>query len=296
MSQPEIRSTTTLDQAAVDAVRDLIGRATAVDGVSPVNELGGRAPSGGRPGRHWLAQSGERITGWAWLDPEDDSVQLVVDPDARGRGVGAALVGAVRAQAQPRHWWSFGTLDAAARLASSAGLSLERQLLIMERDLDAHPADPVTVPEGVDLVGFTQADIEDLVRVNHEAFADHPEQGAMTAEDVRTKMVEPWFDAEGLLLAKQQGTGALMGFHWTKIERSEPGVGEVYVIGVAPDFEHRGLGRFLLNAGLAWLADRGVHTVRLYVEASSSRVVQMYSSANFGVHTRDSSYAEPSYT
>ncbi len=276
-----------------EQVQALVDRATAVDGYSPVNELGARAITAGRPGSHWLAQVDDDLVGWAWLDPADGSVQLVVDPEHRRQGVGTALATAVRDQGQPQHWWAFGTLPGALALAARLGLALSRQLLIMVRDLDAHPADPVQLPEGVKLTGFTQADTDDLVRVNAQAFAHHPEQGAMSAEDVRAKAAEPWFSAQGLLLAKQAGTGELMGFHWTKLEQlpgSRP-EGEVYVIGVAPAFEHQGLGRFLLNAGLAHLADQGVQLVKLYVEASLPRVVQLYSSANFDVHTRDSSFA-----
>lgn len=287
MSQPTITHLTQLEHP--EQVSALVQRATAGDGVSPVNELGGWAIDGQRSGEHWLAELDGRLAGWAWLDPSDDSVQLVVGPELRRRGVGSALVARIRLDAAPQHWWAFGTLPAATAFADRVGLTLTRQLLIMERDLDAHPADPVIIPEGVELTGFTSADIDDLVRVNQQAFAHHPEQGAMSADDVRAKSREPWFDAGGLLLAKQPGTGELMGFHWTKIEA--PGEGEVYVIGVAPAFEHRGLGRFLLNAGLAHLAEQGVHTVKLYVEADLPRVVQLYSSASFDVHTRDSSFA-----
>lgn len=276
------------------AVHALVAAALTADGVSPVNELGRFALHGSRPGVHWLATDDSgNVTGWAWLDPEDSSVQLVVHPDHRGRGIGRALAEAVRRDAHPRHWWSFGTLPAATALATSLGLRLERQLLIMVRDLVAHPEHDPAGLHGVELITFTPELTADLVRVNAAAFAHHPEQGAMSVDDVAAKVAEPWFDPQGLLFARDLVTGEVLGFHWTKVERhpGQPPVGEVYVIGVHPDVHSRGLGRYLLSAGLARMGRQGVEHVHLYVEADQDRVVRMYDSANFVVKNRDSSYA-----
>ncbi|MBO1031770.1 GNAT family N-acetyltransferase, partial [Tessaracoccus sp. SD287] len=131
-------------------------------------------------------------------------------------------------------------------------------------------------------------DIDDLVEVNALAFADHPEQGRMSRQDVLDKMAEDWFDAEGLFLARD-ADGRLLGYHWTKIEGD---VGEVYVIGVHP-FEHgRGLGRYLLAIGLHHLsAARGARVIDLYVEAANERVVTMYENAGFVEVQRDTRWA-----
>ncbi|CAI9405358.1 MULTISPECIES: mycothiol synthase [Aestuariimicrobium] len=287
------------------AVHEIVERAVLVDGVAPVNELGRMALHGKRAGVHWLASDstggggggpddgGHAVLGWAWLDPADSSVQLVVHPDHRGRGIGTALAEAVVRDAHPHHWWSFGTLPAAAALAAHLGLHLERQLLIMVRDLIAHPQAPPEPLPGVELVPFTPDLTADLVRINAAAFAHHPEQGAMTVDDVAARVAEPWFDPEGLLFARDTRTEEFLGFHWTKLEEV-PGrapVGEVYVLGVHPDVHSRGLGRHLLAAGLAHLQSRGAEHVHLYVEADQTRVVQLYDSASFEVHNRDSSYA-----
>ena len=101
-----------------------------------------------------------------------------------------------------------------------------------------------------------------------------------------------WFDADGVLLARSEDTGELLGFHWTKQERAGS-KGEVYVIGVAPAHEGRGLGRVLLNAGLDHLRRQGVQHVHLFVEAANPRVVRMYESASFEIELRDTSWAAP---
>lgn len=291
MSEPTVARLTVPDPA----VHALVAAAVSADGVSPVNERGRAALHGSRHGTHWVATHADdqQVLGWAWLDPEDSSVQLVVHPDHRRRGIGRTLAEAVIREAEPRHWWAFGTLPGAVALAQSLGLTLERQLLIMVRDMIAHPqAAPEPLP-GIELVPFSPHLVDDLVRINAAAFPHHPEQGAMTADDVAAKMAEPWFDAAGLLFARDRETGELVGFHWTKIEYhdGQPPVGEVYVIGVHPAVHSRGLGRHLLAAGLAHMAAKGVAHVHLYVEASQERVVHLYDSANFVVSNRDSSFA-----
>ena len=86
-----------------------------------------------------------------------------------------------------------------------------------------------------------------MLRVNAAAFAHHPEQGSMDAAELAERMAEPWFDPAGLLVADRRRTG-MLGFHWTK--RHSATLGEVYVVGIDPDAQGRGVGRTLVDAGL----------------------------------------------
>ena len=61
----------------------------------------------------------------------------------------------------------------------------------------------------------------------------------------------------------------LLGFHWTK--RHSATLGEVYVVGIDPDAQGRGLGQTLVDRGLRHLARRGLDDVLLYVEADNRR-------------------------
>ena len=49
--------------------------------------------------------------------------------------------------------------------------------------------------------------------------------------------------------------GAFTGFY--PATATDPAMGEIYVVGVDPDFQRLGLGRALVLAGLAWLAQAG---------------------------------------
>jgi mycothiol synthase len=125
--------------------------------------------------------------------------------------------------------------------------------------------------------------------VNSRAFAWNPEQGGWTEETLRSRMDEPWFDPAGFLIHDRDGRMA--GFCWTKVHsNTQPRLGEIYVIGVDPDFQGLGLGRGLTLAGLASLASRGIGTGMLFVDAENVAAVKLYDSLGFEIHRTDAMY------
>jgi mycothiol synthase len=136
--------------------------------------------------------------------------------------------------------------------------------------------------------------------VNAAAFAHHPEQGRMTLEDLQLREAEPWFDPAGFLMAwrgEPDRGGTLLGFHWTKVHPAgdvggEP-VGEVYVLGIAPEAQGLRLGRALTDLGLAHLRSRGLREVLLYVEEDNAAAVHLYEGRGFRRFSVDVSWRRP---
>ncbi|MFC6345157.1 GNAT family N-acetyltransferase, partial [Nocardioides hankookensis] len=95
--------------------------------------------------------------------------------------------------------------------------------------------------------------------------------------ELAERMAEPWFDPAGLLLAVEGDR--LLGFHWTK--QHSPDLGEVYVVGIDPTAQGRGLGKLLTLAGLHHLAGLGVAEVLLYVESDNAPAIAVYSGLGF---------------
>jgi mycothiol synthase len=248
------------------------------------------------------AQAGRHLTryddsgalvGYAQVDPAN-TAELVVAPAARRRGHGRALAEeALKSAGGDLRAWAHGGHPGARRLADSLGMELFRELRQMRRPISPETAPPEPVlPEGVTLRTFVPGRDEDAwLAVNAAAFEHHPEQGSWTAEDLRRRLAEPWFDPAGFFLAERDGR--LVGFHWTKVH-DEPGqqpMGEVYVVGVAPGEQGGGLGRALTAAGLRHLAlDRGLRTVLLYVDADNAAAVRVYERLGFSVHEVDLMY------
>jgi mycothiol synthase len=277
------------------AVLELADAAEEVDGIAPLNEHAAlRLSDPAGEARHLIGVDGDELLGYAFLDLSGDgatSAECVVRPPARGNGLGRALVATLLAESgdRPLEIWSHGDFPAAAAVARHTGLRRVRELRRMLRDL-TDPLPPVVLPDGVSLRTFRpDTDAQAWVRLNARAFASHPEQGAMTIDDLSARMAQPWFDAAGFFVAERDGE--LVGFHWTKVHTDQlPAVGEVYVIGVSPEAQGGGLGRALTLRGLHHLRDAGLASVLLYVEADNAPALRVYAGLGFTVDGMDVQY------
>lgn len=266
------------DPVDAGALRELVGAAAVADGVSPLSEsFRLRLRHGG--GTHLTAvAAGGRLVGYAQL--HGDEAELVVHPAYRHGGVGRTLLDAVldRAGAGPLRMWAHGDHPSATALGVPAGLERYRVLWRFQRDA-ARPLPEYPLPAGLRVRAFVPGADEDAwLRVNARAFADHPDQGRMTRDDLALREAEPWFDPAGFLLAVDDAD-RIAGFHWTKIH---PGrLGEVYVLGVDPDAQAGGLGKALALAGLRHLHAAGVTRVMLYVDEDNPHAVTLYRKLGF---------------
>jgi len=289
-----------LSPAEAQAVLRLADAAAVQDGVGPLSEqVMLHVRDGGDPGdRSLLIWQGGELAGFAHLEaaagPVGSSGELVVHPAHRRQGLGRMLTRAIATEAagRPVQLWAHGDLPAAAALAASAGLTRTRALWRMNRSLRVPLPAPRLAP-GITVRTFVPGQDEPgWLAVNGRAFADHPEQGRWTREDIDRREREPWFDPDGFFLAERGGR--LAGFHWTKIHPAEgPGggpVGEVYVIGIDPAEQGSGLGRAMTLIGLRYLRDRGLAEVMLYVEESNPAAITLYESLGFSRAATDVMY------
>lgn len=271
-----------LDPAVVEQVRSAAADAARADGVDPLSEAFVLALP--RSGAHVVAADGDRLVGYA-ATAEDGSVEAFVHPDARTKGVGAALLGHVLGERPDARPWAHGDLPASRALAARLGLRVVRELLVLSRPVRAGDEVDPRLPAGVAHRTFRPGEDEAaLLAVNAAAFAHHPEQGALDAAGLAERMAQPWFDPEGVILLEDGSEGddaPVVGFHWTKIDPPGGDVGEVYVVGVHPDRQGRGLAGPLTGLGLAHLARRGVREVELYVEGDNHPALATYHRAGF---------------
>ncbi len=290
-------------------VMSLCVRATTHDGVKPLSEQSvldaRRLPAQGAastPTTHLLifdapGEINARVIGYAHIEhPEQGepaTFEMVIHPEHRGHGLGHGLLSQILSTWPGARGWAHGNRDAAQSLAKTHDLHPVRELWQMSRPLDR--ADSASLPEVQLPQGFAVRSFEvgrdeqAWLAVNAQAFADHGEQGRTTRQDLADRMSETWFDPHGFLLIEDVSEPEhpqLAGFHWTKVEPAEPGssrstAGEVYVVGVAPAYQGRGLGRASTLVGLRHLQACGLSEVRLYVDGDNAAAVATYRRLGF---------------
>jgi mycothiol synthase len=291
-----------VDEHSLAEVRALAERARNTDGHEPFSDdlwqrvLSGRTdaaltshpdePTGTLSGAAFAGHQGTRR-----------AAELLVDPQARGRGHGGALLAELLEAVDGELWiWSHGDHPAARALAARHGLNRARELLQLRRPASDPVPDP-PVPSGVTVRAFVPGQDEAAwVDANAAAFAWHPEQGSRTIDDIRAAESEPWFDPDGFFLAVD-AAGDVVGFHWTKVHPPAPDVagshpiGEVYVLGVTPKAQGTGIGSHLTAVGLRHLATRpGVSDVMLYVEGDNAPALKVYERLGFSRFAIDVAY------
>ncbi|TAK73081.1 MAG: mycothiol synthase [Dehalococcoidia bacterium] len=293
-----------LEASHLEQLPELVDAATAADGHEPLGEHKFlRMRRGDDLAAAVLAFDGPRLAGYAHTVTYGDdaarraSCEFVVHPSFRRRGIGRLLLSHAIMHAQSQaagrlDLWAYNDSAASGRIATQFGFSPARQLLHLHRHVRALPA--VATPAGRTLRAFRPgADEPAWLALNNRIFGGHPENGTWTLEDLRARMAQPWFDAADVLMLDVDGQ--LAGFCWLKVEdrRADGRVGEVYVIGAAPEYRGRGLGRYLLAAGMRHLACRRADVAAIYVEQSNAAAVNLYASTGFHHHHVDVCYARP---
>ncbi len=236
-----------------------------------------------------------------------------VHPQARGRGVGRALLAWQVEQARrivadrrarlgdvPAH--AAVTVDegvdAAVSLVERSGFALTRWFSVMRRDLaDGGPA-VGDLPEGVRVVPWS-ADLDDAVRLAHnEAFVDHWNFQPWTEEAWRQwESGYRWFRPGWTLVALDgdEVAGYATG-HGYEPDWEAEGVREGWTakLGVRRAWRGRGLARALLARQVAAFAGDGMQRAGLDVDTESlTGADRLYTGLGYAPVHRSSSWSLP---
>ncbi len=290
-----------LDQPTRAAVDELVEEATSSDGVPPVGEHKYLKLRSGSPSvRALLAYDGERLEGYAQLllAAPEVTAEVMVRPSARRRGVASRLVAAARdlaaeSGAAELKLWAYGDQSASAAIAARRGMVVGRTLLQLERRLEVLP--PVPSTDGYTIRSFDVAhDRETWLALHNAVFADHPENGKWSLEDLQARLDQAWFKSEDFLVA--ESGGRMVGFNWLKQVPAPPphrAEGEIYIIGVGSSERGRGLGRILALLGLYRLRESGMDVCTLYVEDDNRPALGLYYRLGFTIRPVHRCYAVP---
>ncbi|MGI9171104.1 MAG: mycothiol synthase [Candidatus Nanopelagicus sp.] len=290
------------------SVLALVKSATDFDQIQPISDhiLLHLRHGGDKEDSHLLIfdenNQDNKLIGYAHLDQTDQvagpSVELVVDPSYRNAGVGKALLEkAIQICGNNLRLWSHGDLPVASKLAQSNNFQRVRTVLQMSKQLDQ--ITPVRlVDPNIKVRSFLPSlDDQAWLQLNNKVFANHPEQGNWSLNDLKLRQKEDWFDEAGFFIAEKENK--MIGFVWTKIHGStthahddqqshdHAAIGEIYITGVDPDFEGIGLGKALTITGLNYLKYQGIENGLLYVDEENTSALALYKSLGFSQSGRD---------
>jgi len=295
---------THLDPKLQSEVLDLIANATDVDGIPPVAEhvLLHLRHGGDKADSHFIALHEDQVAGYAHLDLTDQvegpSAELVIAPKFRSRGIANELLKALTKTPRLR-LWSHGDLPDAKNFALANGFTRVRTVFQMRRSLT--DAIPNTDPK-ISIRSFLPGiDNQAWLEVNNRSFTSHPEQSNWSERDLDIRTKESWFDPTGFLIAEIDKK--LAGFCWTKVhgghthqhsngeaKHDHDPIGEIYIMGVDPSQQGKGIGRAVTIAGLKYLRYQGIFLAMLYVDEKNSPAIKLYQSLGFKEWGRDVLY------
>jgi mycothiol synthase len=248
-------------------------------------------------------EEGNHVIAYAHLDTTDlvagPSVEAVVHPNHRGKGLGSLILKeTIKVCGDKTRIWSHGDLPAAKAIAASLKLERLWSNLLMSKSLgDIQPV----ISKYPIRTFIPDFDNQAFLSLNNKVFANYPDQGGWSEDDLKVRLNESWFEKEGFFVAEDKGE--LIGFCWTKIhgahthshsdqddDHGHDALGEIYVLAVNPDYKGQGVGRDLTITGLNYLKYQGLNNVMLYVGVENKPAFNLYKSLGFNEFGSDVMY------
>jgi len=294
-----------LSKSQQESVLALIKAAHDFDGTPPIAEhvLLHLRHGGDKSDSHLVIEENKEVIAYAHLDTTDlvagPSVEAVVHPQHRGKGLGALILKeALKICGDKTRIWSHGDLPAAKAIAASLKLERIWSNLLMSKSLGE--IQPVTSKYPIRTF-ISGLDNQAFLDLNNKVFANYPDQGGWSEDDLKVRVNESWFDGKGFFVAEDRGE--LIGFCWTKIhgahthshtdgddDHGHEALGEIYVLAVNPDYKGQGIGRDLTITGLNYLKYQGLNNVMLYVGVENKPAFKLYKSLGFNEFGSDVMY------
>jgi GNAT superfamily N-acetyltransferase len=220
----------------------------------------------------WLAEDDGRpvAVGWIWRRGELANGMGMVDPEARGRGLGSWLVESAvgRAGAAGAQRLQYDALEPdrlGADLLRARGFREVRRFYEMAVELQGPPPSPA-VPDGMTIETFREEDARDFFDALDEAFQDHWEHHPRPFDEWwEAKRAQPDYDPT-LWFVVRDGAD-IVGTARNSPNRN--GGGWVDALGVCRAHRGRGLAKALLYRTFGEFHARGVNRISLGVDAQS---------------------------
>jgi mycothiol synthase len=181
----------------------------------------------------------------------------------------------------------------AVKTLTKLGFSLIRQFLELRLDVDR--IDDLDIHPAIEWRYLQPGQEDELTKLQNLAFADAWGYNANTVEAITFRINQSSCSRRDIVLAYDQGRA--VGCCWTGIscEKGMPSVrkGRIHMLGVAPNYRGKGIGRELMIIGLTRLRERGLKVAELTVDSENEAACALYESLGFEVQARTLWYEKP---
>jgi mycothiol synthase len=231
----------------------------------------------------------DSLIGYMDLTLERDIGRILLDgwihPDHRRKGLATRLLPqamrrAREAGAKVIHVNITEDNATTKMVLSRLGFKCVRQFLQLRLDmsrLNLKEADQAII----DYRYLRRGEEEKLTHIQNRCFAGtwgyNPNTVAMIA--YRTSLSH--FSLEDVMLAYEGDR--VIGYCWT--EKAGQKEGQIYMLGIDPDYRGKGIGRRLLLAGLSYLKNKGSQFATLTVDSENQEARSLYDSIGFKLRT-----------
>ncbi len=235
-----------------------------------------------------VEETGE-IIGFVDMLPELDIERVIVDcwlrPEHRRKGLGGKLLNftmkrAGKLGARFLHVNVREDNAVAGNVLSKLGFDCVRRFL--ELRLDLNKADRQEMDRAFcKCRHLREGEEEMLTQLQNLSFAGHWGYNPNTVEAMSYHISLSHRSSKDIVLACEEDE--VTGYCWTEI--TSGGQGRIFMIGSAPDYRSKGIGRKLLLAGLANLKNKGANEVWLTVDSENKAACSLYESIGFELQT-----------
>lgn len=236
-------------------------------------------------GRAWILEEGSPL-GYALVVPVPGLPHIVelngcIAPPYQRRGLGSRLLNHVLSELQGSAFSQVSHQvrrmnSPAARFLSKNGFYIEHEETIMRRDNLRQLPRPAVV-EGAAVITLPRSDaVETFSQLYAASFSGLPWDQPFARDEIEAVLEH----AEDILFLTLNSRPA--AFAWLHLKRN--GLGLIEPLGVLPEIQGQGFGRFLLSSALQELALRGANRAQIGAWCTNQTAITLYQSSGFKHH------------
>jgi len=240
----------------------------------------------------FTVETAGNIIGYMDITPEPNIRRVILDcfihPNHRGLGLASKLLDcamhrAKELEAKVIHVNAPQDNVVARIVLPKLGFRFVRRFLQLRLDIAKVSCRDIN-QAGLGFCHLQRGEEEKLTEIQNRSFAGTWGYNPNTVEEILYRINLTNCSPDDVILAYDRDK--VIGYCWTRISceaDAHKRAGQIFMLGVDPDYQGRGIGKRVLFAGLSYLKSRGLHVAELAVDSRNKAACNLYCSVGFDV-------------